>query len=163
VKKIPYETIAGLFVVAGLVLLGYMTVKLGNVSLFGDDSVRLTARFNSVSGLRAGSPIEMYGIEVGTVENLTIDQESQMAVVTLKIKNETAVYSDAIASIKTAGLIGDKFISLDPGGSGKILKDGGVIINTESPVDLGELIGKYAFGSVEEDTDLDFDSDEEIK
>jgi len=84
-------------------------------------------------------------------------------VVTLKIKNETAVYSDAIASIKTAGLIGDKFISLDPGGSGKILKDGGVIINTESPVDLGELIGKYAFGSVEEDTDLDFDSDEEIK
>ncbi len=72
-----------------------------------------------------------------------------MAVATLNINNATEVYSDAIASIKTAGLIGDKFINLDPGGSGTLLKNDDVIINTESPMDLSDLIGKYAFGSVD--------------
>ncbi len=126
-----------------------MTLKLGDVSLFGNNSITLTARFSTVSGLRAGNPVEMHGIEVGRVEKLAIDQQLQMAVATLNINNATEVYSDAIASIKTAGLIGDKFINLDPGGSGTLLKNDDVIINTESPMDLSDLIGKYAFGSVD--------------
>lgn len=151
-KKIlrnSHETIAGFFVLSGLLILVYMTVKLGDVSLFGHDSITLTARFTTVSGLKTANPVEMHGIEVGKVEKLVIDQKLQMAVATLNINNGIEVYSDAIASIKTAGLIGDKFISLDPGGSGSLLKSGDVIINTESPADLGELIGKYAFGSVD--------------
>jgi phospholipid/cholesterol/gamma-HCH transport system substrate-binding protein len=68
--------------------------------------------------------------------------------VQMKINNGIKIYDDAIASIKTAGLIGDKFVSLDPGGSGELLKGGGTITETESPVDLGELISKYAFGDV---------------
>lgn len=155
-KKNVYESIAGMFVFVGLIVLVYMTVTLGNVSLFDDNFMVLKARFNTVTGLRTGNPIEMYGIEIGYVGELTIDDEVQMAMATLNIQKSAQIYSDAIASIKTAGLIGDKFISIDPGGSGKILDHNDIIINTESPVDLNDLIGKYAFGSVEEDEEMDF-------
>ncbi len=148
-NQFTQETVAGLFVVVGLVILTYMTINLGNISLFGDSSVMLTARFSTVTGLRANNPVEIHGIEVGQVSDLSIDQNLQMAVATLKIKKEIEIYSDAIATIKTAGLIGDKFINIDPGGSGTRLKSGDVIINTESPADLGDLIGKYAFGSMD--------------
>ena len=154
-KKNVYESIAGIFVFVGLIVLGYMTVNLGDISLFDDNTMILKARFNSVTGLRAGNPIEMYGIEIGHVGTLTIDKDVQMALATLNVQKSAQVYSDAIASIKTAGLIGDKFISIDPGGSGKILENNDVIINTESPVDINDLIGKYAFGSVDEE-EMDF-------
>lgn len=158
-KKNSHETIAGLFVLVGIILLVYMTVKLGDVSILGDDSYALSAGFETVSGLRAGNPVEMQGIDVGMVESLKLDQDKQIAVVILKIRKNYIVYSDAIASIKTAGLIGDKYVSLDPGGSEKVLQNGGIIINTESPVDIGDLIGKYAFGSIDKEDTLD----EEIK
>ena len=154
-KKNVYESIAGMFVFVGLIVLVYMTVSLGNISLFDDNFIVLKARFNTVTGLRVGNPIEMYGIEIGHVGELTIDDEVQMAMATLNIQKNTQIYSDAIASIKTAGLIGDKFISIDPGGSGKILNHNDLIINTESPVDINDLIGKYAFGSVDEDEAMD--------
>jgi phospholipid/cholesterol/gamma-HCH transport system substrate-binding protein len=160
VKKNVYESIAGMFVFAGLIVLVYMTVNLGDISLFDDNTMILKARFNTVTGLRVGNPIEMYGIEIGHVGTLTIDKDVQMAVVILNIQNNAEIYSDAIASIKTAGLIGDKFISIDPGGSGNRLGHNDVIINTESPVDINDLIGKYAFGSVDEE-EMDFG--EEIK
>ena len=148
-NQFTQETVAGLFVIVGLVILTYMTINLGNISLFGDPALILTARFSTVTGLRANNPVEIHGIEVGQVADLSIDQNLQMAVATLKIKKEIEIYSDAIATIKTAGLIGDKFINIDPGGSGTLLKSGDVIINTESPADLGDLIGKYAFGSMD--------------
>ena len=148
-KKYSNETMVGIFVVIGLLCVGYMTVKLGNVSLFGDDSQTLYARFNSVSGLRIDNPVEMLGIEIGRVEGFKMDQKNQVAIVKMKIKKGIEVYDDAMASIKTAGLIGDRYVSIDPGGSGELLKPGGTITDTESPVDIGELIGKYAFGEVE--------------
>lgn len=147
-KKISQESVAGVFVLMGICLLAYMTINLGDVKLFGSDSYTLTTRFKSVSGLREGNPVEMQGIEVGEVQSLGLDQDTQLAVAVLSLKNTIIVYDDAIASIKTAGLIGDKFVSLDPGGSGEQLTEGGVILNTESPIDLGDIIGKYAFGSV---------------
>lgn len=150
-KKNVYESIAGMFVFVGLIVLVYMTLNLGDVSVFEDNTIVLTARFNSVSGLRAGNPIEMYGIEIGKVDTLDIDKDVQRAIVTMKIQNRAEIYSDAIASIKTAGLIGDKFINIDPGGAGQRLNHGDVIINTESPLDITDLIGKYAFGSVDEE------------
>ena len=150
-KKYSNETVAGIFVLIGLVCVGYIAVKLGNVSLLGDDSYSLYARFNSVSGLRVGNPIAMLGIEIGRVAGFRMDQEKQVAVVELKIKKGIKVYDDAIASIKTAGLIGDKYVTVDAGGSGEILKPGDTISETESPIDLGELIGKYAFGDVKKE------------
>lgn len=150
-KKYSLETVVGIFVVIGLLCVAYMTVKLGKVSLFGDNYYSLYARFGSVSGLREGSPIEIDGIEVGRVERLTLDQEKQLSLVTLKIRKGVRVYDDASAAIKTAGLIGDKFVKIDPGGGGEVLKPGGTITETTSPVDIEELISKYAFGDVKKD------------
>jgi phospholipid/cholesterol/gamma-HCH transport system substrate-binding protein len=150
-KKYSHETVVGIFVIIGLLCVGYMTVKLGNVSLFGDDSYSLYARFNSVSGLKVSNPVEMLGMEIGRVAGFQMDQEDQVAVVELKIKRDIKIYEDAIASIKTAGLIGDKYVAIDAGGSDELLKPGEFITETESPIDLGELIGKYAFGEVKEE------------
>lgn len=147
-RKYSVETVVGLFVVVGLLCVAYMTVKLGKVSLFGDDFYSLYARFGSVSGLRVGNPVEVGGIEVGRVGRMNIDQEKQMAVVELKIRKGIRVYDDASASIKTAGLIGDKFVKVEPGGSGDLLKTGGMITETASPIDIEELISKYAFGDI---------------
>jgi phospholipid/cholesterol/gamma-HCH transport system substrate-binding protein len=150
-RKYRYETVAGIFVVIGLLCVGYMTVKLGKINLFGEDTYTLYARFTSVSGLRVGNPVEMLGLEIGRVQSLTLDQRGQLAVAELKIKKGVNVYGDAIASIKTAGLIGDRYVGIDPGGSAEILKPGTTIAQTQPPIDIGELIGKYAFGEVKKD------------
>jgi phospholipid/cholesterol/gamma-HCH transport system substrate-binding protein len=150
-KKYSMETIVGIFVVIGILCVGYMTVKLGKASFLGDDSYVLNARFPSVSGLRPGSVVEIHGIEAGTVGRLSIDQEKQMALVELKIEKGIKVYDDASATIKSSGLIGDKFVKVDPGGSGEVLKPGAAIIDTSTPPDIEELIGKYAFGDVKKE------------
>lgn len=150
-KKYSTETLVGIFVVIGLLCVAYMTVKLGKVPLWGDDYNTFYARFGSVSGLRVGSPIEIYGIEAGRVEGLTIDPEKQVALVELRVTKGIKIYDDATAGIKTAGLIGDKFVKIEPGGGGDLLKPGGSITETTSPTDIEDLISKYAFGDVKKD------------
>ena len=147
-KKYTVETTVGIFLVFGLLCIGYMAVKLGHVSLLGDNAYSLYARFTTVNGLRVGSSVNMLGIEIGRVRGLTMDQKDQEAVVEMRIQKDIKVYDDAIASIKTEGLIGDMFLSIDPGGSGKLLGHGGTIIETQPAVDMVDLIGKYAFGEV---------------
>ena len=147
-KKYTQETVVGVFVVIGLFAIAYMTVKLGNVGFLGERSYTLIAKFTSVSGLRVGNPVNMLGLEIGRVESFKMDQENQVAVVTLKINDGINIYDDAIASIKTEGLIGDKYISIDAGGGGDLLADGDVITDTESPTDIMDLVSKYAFGDV---------------
>lgn len=148
-KKYSSETVVGVFVVIGLLCIGYMTVKLGNISLLGDNTYTLYAHFNKVTGLRTGNSVNMLGLEIGQVSGFSINQEDQVAIVGMKINKNIKVYDDAIASIKTEGLIGDKFVEIDVGGSGDELKAGDTITETESPVDIQELISKYAFGDVE--------------
>ena len=150
-KKYSMETTVGIFVVIGLICVGYITVKLGKISLLGDNTYVLNARFASAAGLRVGSAVEIYGIQVGKVESLGIDSERQRAFVSLKVNNGIKVYDDAIAMIKTSGLIGDKYIKIDPGGAGEALKPGGTITETSAPLDIEELIGKYAFGDVKKE------------
>ncbi len=150
-KKYKIETIVGIFVFLGLLCIGYMTVKLGKVSLLGDDSYTIVAKFVSVTGLRNGNPVDILGIEVGHVERIIMDQENQKAVVELKIKKGIKIYDDAIASIKTEGLMGDKYVSIDPGGSGTLLGPKGTITETQGPVDIVDLVGKYAFGEVKKE------------
>ena len=147
-KKYAMETTVGIFLVFGLLCIGYMALKLGHVSLLGDNTYSLFARFTTVSGLRAGSPVDMLGIEVGRVGGLTMDQKDQKAVVEIRIQKDIKVYDDAIVSVKTEGLIGDMFLSIDPGGSGKLLGPGGTITETQPAMDIVDLIGKYAFGEV---------------
>lgn len=147
-KKYTMETTVGIFLVVGLIAVGYMTVKLGHVSLLGDNAYSLFARFTSVSGLRTGSLVYISGIEVGRVETLAMDQEKQKAVVEIRIRNDIKIYDDAIASIKTEGLIGDMHLSIDPGGAGALLKPDATITETQSAVNIADLISKYAFGDV---------------
>lgn len=150
-KKYSIETTVGIFVVIGLALVAYMAIKLGDVSLLGTDRYKLFAHFTTVQGLRAGSPVQVFGIETGRVEAVTIDQQNGNALVEMSIAKNVMVYGDAIASIKTEGLIGDKYVNIDPGGAAEPLAPGGIITDTQAPVDIVDLIGKYAFGEVKQE------------
>jgi phospholipid/cholesterol/gamma-HCH transport system substrate-binding protein len=152
-KKYSIETAVGFFVVIGLICVGYMTVKLGKVSLYGSDTYPLYARFISVTGLRPGTEVEIYGIRAGTVDSMSIDEQRQMAVVKLRIDKKISVFDDGAATIKTSGLIGDKFVTIDPGGAGEPLKPGSIITQTSTPPDIDDLIGKFAFGDVRKKPD----------
>jgi phospholipid/cholesterol/gamma-HCH transport system substrate-binding protein len=152
-KKYTMETTVGIFLVFGLLCIGYMTVKLGHISLLGDNAYSLFARFTTVTGLRAGSLVYISGIEVGRVEQLTMDQENQKALVEIRIRKDIKIFDDAIASIKTEGLIGDMYLSIDPGGGGTALKPGGFITETQPPLDIAGLVSKYAFGDVKKPED----------
>jgi len=147
-KKYSKETVVGLFVVAGLICIGYMTIKLGKVDILGDDTYALNARFNRVTGLKEGNPVNMLGLEIGRVANFKMVQDEQAVVVEMRINKGIKIYDDALASIKTEGLIGDRYMDIAPGGAGELLKPGKTITETQSPTDLSELIGKYAFGDV---------------
>ena len=147
-KKASLELAVGIFVLIGLACVGYLTVRLGNMELFEDEHYILNARFQSVAGLKAGANIEIAGVQVGSVDAISLDLVEQVAIVQLKIKKKVVLTDDVIASIKTAGLIGDKYIKLSPGGSDEILESGDTIMDTESALDIEELISKYAFGKV---------------
>jgi phospholipid/cholesterol/gamma-HCH transport system substrate-binding protein len=151
-KKYSMETMVGVFVVIGLVCVGYMAVKLGKLSLFGEETYPLYARFASVSALREGGAVEIFGIDVGTVRRLSIDSEKQMALVEMRVNKGVKIYDDATATLKTSGLIGDKFVKIDPGGAGELLKPGGTITETSVTPDVEDLVGKYAFGDVNKDS-----------
>lgn len=148
-KKTPVETAVGVFVLIGLICVAYLTVKLGKMEWFGDDYYTLEARFDSVSGLKTGAMVDMAGVEIGRVDDISLDNKRQVAIVRLKIKKGVVLTDDVIASVKTSGLIGDKYIRLTPGGSDRILKSGDMIVDTESALDIEELISKYVFGNAE--------------
>lgn len=147
-KKYSHETIVGVFVIIGLLCVGYLTLKLGNVSPFGGDYYTLYAKFTSVSGLETGNPVDVFGLQIGQVEGFEMDQEDQLVVVKMNVKKGMKIYSDAVASIKTSGLIGEKYVSIDPGGAGQLLKPGSAIVDTEPSANIGDLISQYIFGSV---------------
>jgi phospholipid/cholesterol/gamma-HCH transport system substrate-binding protein len=147
-KKSSVELSVGIFVLIGLVCVGYLTIQLGKMKLLGDDHYFLNARFNSVSGLKAGAQVEIAGVPVGQVDSVSLDTEEFVAMVRLKIRKDIVLTDDVIASVKTAGLVGDKYIKLTPGGSDEILKPEDTITDTEPALDIEELISKYAFGKV---------------
>jgi len=147
-KKYTMETTVGVFVLAGLLCVAYLTIKLGKLEVINSDSYTVTARFKDVTGLKNGAYVEMAGVRIGRVTGIRLDPKDNMAMVSLDIQKGVRLTDDTIASIKTSGLIGDKFVKVSPGGSDDILKPGGVIVETEPSIDLGDLIGKYVFGGV---------------
>lgn len=142
------ETAVGIFVLIGLLCTAWLTVKLGRMELVSGEGYDLTARFNSVSGLRVGADVEMAGVPVGKVASIRLDTRRAQAIITLRLHKDVRLSDDTIASVKTSGLIGDKYVNIAPGGSEKTLESGGEISETESAVDIESLIGKYAFGGV---------------
>jgi phospholipid/cholesterol/gamma-HCH transport system substrate-binding protein len=148
-RKGSVEIAVGVFVLVGLICVGYLAIRLGQLELMGGNYYALNARFASVSGLTRGAQVEMAGVEIGQVDDITLDPVTQAALVTLKILKTVEVSDDVIASVKTSGLIGDKYIKLSPGGSEDLLQSGAFITETESAVDIEELISKYVFKSVD--------------
>ncbi|MCP9447955.1 MAG: outer membrane lipid asymmetry maintenance protein MlaD [Nitrospira sp.] len=145
-EKSRLELTVGVFVLVGIVCLGYLSIKLGKLELVGGDLYEVDAPFNSASGLKPGAAVEIAGVEVGRVKSIVLKDDQ--AVVRLAVHNTVKLYTDTFASIKTRGIIGEKFVSLSPGGGGEPLQAGGIIRDTESGLDLEELVSQYVHGKV---------------
>lgn len=152
-KKKPWlsthrlELAVGLFVAAGLVALLMLSIKVSNLSNFSSgDSYTVTASFDNVGGLKVKSPVSAGGVRIGRVTDIEYDQNSYQSVVTMKID---ATYDrlpdDSSASILTAGLLGENYVGIEPGGSDMWLKDGSEIDLTQSALVLEQIVGQFIF------------------
>ena len=139
------ETAVGLFVLAGILCLGWLSVKLGKLEIVGGDTVPVVAEFTSVAGLKEGGSVEIAGVEVGKVASISVNDYK--ARVLLKIRKGIPLQEDTIASIRTRGLIGDRYVNLAPGASDRLIPPGGRIRETEPAVDLEGLLGQFIHGS----------------
>lgn len=140
------ELTVGTFVLAGILAMGYLSIQLGGLDILSTGEYPLTAKFTTVSGLRVGASVEMAGVRVGRVQKIGLSGED--AVITLRVEDSVKLSQDAIASIRTKGILGDKYIKLSQGGSEKLIKPGGRIRETEPPLDIEKLIGDFIFGKV---------------
>jgi phospholipid/cholesterol/gamma-HCH transport system substrate-binding protein len=146
-KQSNIELSVGAFVLVGIAAIVWFAMQAGAGVAIGGSSYEVTARFANVGGLRPGNQIFIAGVPVGRVEKIDLDSQ-YAAIVHMSLKQEVHLPSDTIASIKTSGLIGDKFIALAPGADSKNLASGSMITDTESAVDLESLIRRFAFGNV---------------
>ena len=145
-RRSTLDMAVGIFVLVGMLALGWLSVKLGRVELFSGAGYTIPADFPTVGGLKTGSTVEIAGVEIGRVDGITLSD--YQARVIMSIKSSVKLQEDSIASIKTRGLIGEKYIRINPGGSEKIIKANGRITEVEPPVDIEELLSKYVFGKV---------------
>jgi phospholipid/cholesterol/gamma-HCH transport system substrate-binding protein len=145
-RRTALDLSVGVFVLLGILALGWLSVKLGRVDLFGTRGYTVTADFPSVGGLKAGSTVEIAGVEVGRVDRIALADYS--ARVFMTIRQDVKLQDDSIASIKTKGLIGEKYVRISPGGSETLIGPNGRIKEVEPPVDFEELLSKYVFGKV---------------
>ena len=125
------NTVIGIFVVIGLVCVAYLTIKLGRMEVLGESGYTVTARFSSVAGLRVGASVEIAGVSIGRVSAIRLDTKDYTAHVDLHINEGVPLSEDVMASVKTSGLIGDKYIAITPGGSETPLEPGSLITDTE--------------------------------
>lgn len=144
-RKSRMETAVGIFIVVGIACLAWLSMRLGKVEIGGGNRSPVSAEFASVAGLRAGSTVELAGVQVGTVES--IDVKEYKAVVRMRVQRDIGLPEDTIASVRTRGLIGDKYINLSPGASDRMIPAGGKIRETEGALDLEGLIGEFIHGS----------------
>jgi phospholipid/cholesterol/gamma-HCH transport system substrate-binding protein len=145
-KKFDLEFVVGLFIIAGIICLGYLSIKLGKMEIVGERGYNIYALFSNVGGLKTGSPIVIAGVDVGRVKSISL--ENYQARVVLSLPRDIKIQEDAIATVKAKGLIGEKYIEITPGGSEKIIKPGGRIRETQSSIDLEELLSKFVFGKI---------------
>ena len=143
------EITVGVFLVMGFLALGWLAMQLGEVSwLTGAKSYTLNAEFNNISGVKLGADIQISGVTVGKVRQLRLNEDN-LAMVAMQIDKGVKVPVDSIASVKSQGIIGDKFIQITLGGDETAYQPGETIVDTESAVDLASLISKFAFGQMD--------------
>jgi phospholipid/cholesterol/gamma-HCH transport system substrate-binding protein len=148
-KKTFIDICVGIFLVVGFVAIGWLAMELGEVPwLTGSKTYSLMSEFDNISGVKSGADIQIAGVKVGTVGELSLDEDG-VAVITMQINRFVEVPIDSIASVKSQGIIGDKFIQISLGGDEKLFQPGDVIRDTESAIDIESLISKFAFGQVD--------------
>jgi phospholipid/cholesterol/gamma-HCH transport system substrate-binding protein len=145
-KKFDLEFAVGLFMIIGILCLGYISVKLGKMEILGDKGYEIEAVFSNSGGLKTGSSVVIAGVDVGRVKDVRLDD--YQARIVLNLPFTVKIQEDAIASIKTKGLIGEKFVEITPGGADELVEPGGRIRDTQSAVDFEELISNYVFGKI---------------
>lgn len=145
-KRFTMETAVGLFVVVGIASLAYLAIKLGKLEVIGSRGYTVLAEFDSVAGLKNGAVVEIAGVEVGRVTN--IDLKNYRAVVAMSIDPGIKLQDDAIVSIRTKGLIGERYVRITPGASDKLVQPGGKLRDTEDPMDIEQMISNYVFGKI---------------
>jgi len=143
------EFFVGCFVLLGLGAIFYLAIQVGSAQIFGRDNYTLEARFRSISGVNVGSRVEIAGVRVGTVKSIRLD-DNFYSLVTFELPNDITLDDDTIVSIKTGGLIGDRYLNVSPGGSGFPLEPGDMIVDTESALDIEGLISRFAFGGIDD-------------
>jgi phospholipid/cholesterol/gamma-HCH transport system substrate-binding protein len=144
-SRFNVETAVGVFMVIGFLCFAWLSVKLGDVNLFGSQSYPVQARFGSVSGLKEGAVVEIAGVQVGKVAAIRLQPDDYRAVVEMAMDRGVQLSEDSIASIRTAGIIGDRYVNISPGGMPQSIAPGGEIVETESAINLEELLSKYIF------------------
>jgi len=146
------EIMVGAFMAAGFIALFFLAMQVSNLSnLSGDDGYRITARFDNIGGLKVRSPVSMAGVRIGRVTSISFDNTTYEAIVTMLVdSNHNTIPDDTFAKIYTAGLLGEQYIGLDPGGSEEFLSEGGKISLTQSALVLEEIIGQFLFSKAEE-------------
>ncbi len=148
-KEKNIEITVGLFVLLGFSAFVYLALNLGEVPfLQGHSTYEVVAEFDSVAGVKKGASVQIAGVVVGSVTKVWLGADD-LAYVSMRVDNNVKLPSDSMASVKTQGIIGDKFIMLSPGGDEELLKAGDTITDTESALDVESLISKFAFGSAE--------------
>jgi len=140
------QFIVGIFGLVGIAALSVLAFTLGRIPLVAAPHYTLYAMFDNVSGLKVNDAIQIAGVKVGKVGTITLSQKNERARVTFQLLDGIMVDEDAIASIKTSGIIGDKYVAISIGG-GDPLKDGGTITHTESSFVLEDVIGNLVSGS----------------
>lgn len=146
-RKKNVELYTGLFVVVGALCVTYLVIVLGGFELLPSDQYALHGYFSSASGLKPGARVEIAGVKIGSVASLSMDKERMVAKVEMHIDRSIEIAEDSIASIKTSGIIGEKYISILPGGTDFMLEDGDEIVNTESSLDIEGLVRKLIFSN----------------
>jgi phospholipid/cholesterol/gamma-HCH transport system substrate-binding protein len=144
--KIDKELAVGFFLLIGIFSLVYISLKLGRIEVLGSEGYLLYAEFEQAGGIKPGAGVEIAGVSIGKVKSIHLD--NYQALIEFTINKNIKIQEDAIASIKTKGLIGEKYIQITPGASDKDLSNGGKIRETESAIDIEELLAKYVFGKV---------------
>ena len=146
-KNFNTELIIGLFMLGGFLAFSYLSLQMGEFSILNfERNYSLEAEFENVAGLKVGAGIEIAGVNIGKVARVGLGEQG-LAKVTMLIKPDIMITTDAIASIRTQGFIGDKYIKIIQGADEEMLGEGDLIFDTESSIDFEELVSKYIFKS----------------
>ena len=142
-KRSVAELAAGAAVL--VVAAGFLAYAAANTGRGVGSGIRLSAKFDNVGSIASGADVRLAGVKVGSVVSTTIDPKSYQAVVSFTVQPDIKISDDSSAAISTGGLLGGAFMSLSPGGSDKMLGDGGVVTITQSATNLEDLLGKFIF------------------